>query len=89
MKTLSIKHYALSIILALSLPASAQEKQVHTLTLEQVLRAIILRSANEASNGIAEYVSGNTEDFAKKNDRTSKRTGLQKHKFHHSQWSSQ
>ena len=29
-----------------------------TLTLEQVLRAIILRSANEASNGVAEFVDG-------------------------------
>ena len=36
-----------------------------TLTLEQVLRAIILRSANEASNGVAEYVDGSTEEFAK------------------------
>ena len=32
-----------------------------TLTLEQVLRAIILRSANEASNGVAEYVDGSVE----------------------------
>ena len=36
-----------------------------TLTLEQVLRAIILRSANEASNGVAEYVDGSVEAFAK------------------------
>lgn len=36
-----------------------------TLTLEQVLRAIILRSANEASNGVAEYVDGSIEEFAK------------------------
>lgn len=36
-----------------------------TLTLEQVLRAIILRSANEASNGVAEYVDGSVEEFAK------------------------
>lgn len=36
-----------------------------TLTLEQVLRAIILRSANEASNGVAEYVDGSAEAFAK------------------------
>lgn len=36
-----------------------------TLTLEQVLRAIILRSANEASNGVAEYVDGSTEEFAR------------------------
>ena len=36
-----------------------------TLTLEQVLRAIILRSANEASNGVAEYVDGSMEAFAK------------------------
>lgn len=35
-----------------------------TLTLEQVLRAIILRSANEASNGVAEYVDGSVEAFA-------------------------
>ena len=36
-----------------------------TLTLEQVLHAIILRSANEASNGVAEYVDGSVEAFAK------------------------
>ncbi|WP_458407077.1 D-alanyl-D-alanine carboxypeptidase family protein [Anaerotignum sp.] len=36
-----------------------------TLTLEQVLRAIILRSANEASNGVAEYVDGSVEEFTK------------------------
>lgn len=35
-----------------------------TLTLEQALRAIILRSANEASNGVAEYVDGSVEAFA-------------------------
>lgn len=35
------------------------------LTLEQVLRAIILRSANEASNGAAEYTDGSIEAFAK------------------------
>ena len=35
-----------------------------TLTLEQVLRAIILRSANEASNGVAEYVDGSVAAFA-------------------------
>ena len=30
-----------------------------------MLRAIILRSANEASNGVAEYVDGSVEAFAK------------------------
>ena len=34
-----------------------------TLTMEQVLRAIILRSANEASNGVAEYVDGSVDAF--------------------------
>jgi len=46
-----------------------------TLTLEQVLRAIILRSANEASNGVAEYVSGSTEEFAKKMTERAKELG--------------
>ena len=49
MKTLSIKHYALSIILALSLPANAQEKQVHTLTLEQVIRMAQEKSPSAVS----------------------------------------
>ena len=37
-----------------------------TLTLEQVLRAIILRSANEASNGVAEYVDGSAKHMTER-----------------------
>ena len=46
-----------------------------TLTLEQVLRAIILRSANEASNGVAEYVDGSVEAFAKHMTKRAKELG--------------
>ena len=46
-----------------------------TLTLEQVLRAIILRSANEASNGVAEYVDGSVEEFAKHMTKRAKELG--------------
>lgn len=46
-----------------------------TLTLEQVLRAIILRSANEASNGVAEYVDGSVEAFAKRMTERAKELG--------------
>ena len=46
-----------------------------TLTLEQVLRAIILRSANEASNGVAEYVDGSIEAFAKHMTKRAKELG--------------
>lgn len=35
-----------------------------TLTLEQILHAILLRSANEAANAAAEYVDGSIEAFA-------------------------
>ena len=52
-----------------------------TLTLEQVLRAIILRSANEASNGVAEYVSGSTEEFAKKMTERAKELGCKNTNF--------
>ena len=47
-----------------------------TLTLEQVLRAIILRSANEASNGVAEYVDGSVEAFAKHMTERAKELGM-------------
>lgn len=46
-----------------------------TLTLEQVLRAIILRSANEASNGVAEYVAGSIDAFAEKMTARAKELG--------------
>lgn len=52
-----------------------------TLTLEQVLRAIILRSANEASNGAAEYVDGSVEAFAKHMTERSKELGCKNTNF--------
>ena len=52
-----------------------------TLTLEQVLRAIILRSANEASNGVAEYVAGNTDAFAVKMTERAKELGAKNTNF--------
>lgn len=52
-----------------------------TLTLEQVLRAIILRSANEASNGVAEYVDGSTEAFAKHMTARAKELGCKNTNF--------
>ncbi|MDO4531047.1 MAG: D-alanyl-D-alanine carboxypeptidase family protein, partial [Bacillota bacterium] len=52
-----------------------------TLTLEQVLRAIILRSANEASNGVAEYVDGSTEAFTKHMTERAKELGCKNTNF--------
>ena len=52
-----------------------------TLTLEQVLRAIILRSANEASNGAAEYVDGSVEEFAKHMTARAKELGAKNTNF--------
>jgi len=52
-----------------------------TLTLEQVLRAIILRSANEASNGAAEYVDGTVEAFAKHMTERAKELGAKTTNF--------
>lgn len=52
-----------------------------TLTLEQVLRAIILRSANEATNGVAEYVDGSVEAFAKHMTERAKELGCTNIKF--------
>ena len=52
-----------------------------TLTLEQVLRAIILRSANEASNGVAEYVDGSIEAFAKHMTARAKELGCKNTNF--------
>lgn len=56
-----------------------QEGEV--LTVEQVLRAIILRSANEASNGIAEYVDGSVEEFAKHMTERAKELGCENTNF--------
>ena len=52
-----------------------------TLTLEQVLRAIILRSANEASNGVAEYVDGSIEEFTKHMTERAKELGCKTTNF--------
>ncbi|MBQ9090670.1 MAG: D-alanyl-D-alanine carboxypeptidase, partial [Anaerotignum sp.] len=52
-----------------------------TLTLEQVLRAIILRSANEASNGVADYVAETTEAFAVKMTERAKELGAKNTNF--------
>ncbi|WP_458408434.1 D-alanyl-D-alanine carboxypeptidase family protein [Anaerotignum sp.] len=52
-----------------------------TLTLEQVLRAIILRSANEASNGVAEYVDGSVEEFTKHMTARAKELGCKNTNF--------
>lgn len=52
-----------------------------TLTLEQVLRAIILRSANEASNGVAEYVDGSAEKFAQHMTERAKELGCKNTNF--------
>ena len=52
-----------------------------TLTLEQVLRAIILRSANEASNGVAEFVDGSIEEFTKHMTARAKELGCKNTNF--------
>lgn len=73
--TLTFSHDAIYSIERGSAHIAIQEGE--TLTLEQVLRAIILRSANEASNGIAEYVDGSMEAFARHMTNRAKELGCQ------------
>ena len=61
--TITFSHDAIYTIEPGSSHIAIQEGE--TLTLEQVLYGIILQSANECSNGIAEFVDGSTEAFAK------------------------
>lgn len=45
------------------------------LTVDQTLHAILMKSANEASYGLAEYVSGSVEDFANLMNKRAKELG--------------
>lgn len=59
---ISFSHNAVYSIEPGSAHIAIQEGEV--LTMEQALRAIILRSANEVSNAVAEHVDGSVEAFA-------------------------
>lgn len=52
-----------------------------TLTLEQVLYGIILRSANECANAVAEYVDGSLDQFAKHMTKRAKELGCKNTNF--------
>ena len=51
------------------------------LTLEQALYAISISSANDASNGIAEYISGSLESFAQLMNKTAVQSGAENTHF--------
>lgn len=60
--SVTISHEAVANVEPGSASIALQEGE--TLTLEQILRAILLRSANEAANAAAEYTDGSIEAFA-------------------------
>lgn len=77
--TITFSHDAIYTIEPGSSHIAIQEGE--TLTLEQVLYGIILQSANECSNGIAEFVDGSTEAFAKHMTARAKELGCQNTNF--------
>ena len=77
--TITFSHDAIYTIEPGSSHIAIQECE--TLTLEQVLYGIILQSANECSNGIAEFVDGSTEAFAKHMTARAKELGCQNTNF--------
>ena len=77
--TITFSHDAIYSIEPGSAHIAIMEGEI--LTLEQVLRAIILRSANEASNGAAEYVDGSVEAFAKHMTEKAKELGCKSTNF--------
>ena len=77
--TITFSHDAIYSIEPGSSHIAIQEGE--TLTLEQVLYGIMLQSANECSNGIAEFVDGTMEDFAKHMTERAKELGCQNTNF--------
>ncbi len=77
--TITFSHDAIYTIEPGSSHIAIQEGE--TLTLQQVLYGIILQSANECSNGIAEFVDGSTESFAKHMTARAKELGCQNTNF--------
>ena len=55
--------------------------QGEELTVEQCLYGIMLQSANEVSNGIAEHIDGSMEEFAKHMTQRAKELGAQNTNF--------
>ncbi len=77
--TITFSHDAIYSIEPGSSHIAIQEGE--TLTLEQAFYGILLQSANECSNGIAEFVDGNMEDFAKHMTKRAKELGCQNTNF--------
>lgn len=77
--TITFSHDAIYSIEPGSSHIAIQEGE--TLTLEQVLYGIMLQSANECSNGIAEFVDGTIETFAKHMTARAKELGCQNTNF--------
>lgn len=77
--TITFSHDAIFSIEFGSSHIAIQEGE--TLTLEQVLYGIMLQSANECSNGVAEYVDGDIETFAKHMTERAKELGCKNTNF--------
>lgn len=77
--TITFSHDAVYSIEPGSSHIAIQEGE--TLTLEQVLYGIILRSANECANAVAEYVDGSMEAFAKHMTERAKELGCEHTNF--------
>lgn len=77
--TITFSHEAVYSIEFGSSHIAIQEGE--TLTLEQVLYGIMLQSANECSNGVAEYVDGNITAFAEHMTQRAKELGCKNTNF--------
>ena len=77
--TLTFSHDAIYSIEPGSAHIAMQEGE--KITLEQALYGILLRSANEVSNGVAEYVDGTTSAFAAHMTKRAKELGCENTNF--------
>ena len=57
-------------------------KEGEVFTLEEMLKATLIESANDAAYAIAEFVSGSTEEFVKLMNRNAKALNMMDTKFH-------
>ncbi len=76
---LTFSHQAVYTIEPGSSHIAVQEDEV--LTLEQVLYGIMLQSANECSNGVAEYIDGSVDAFTKHMTNRAKELGCKNTNF--------
>lgn len=77
--SVTLSHEAVTNIEAGSANIALQEEE--TLTLDQLLHAILLRSANEAANAAAEYADGSAEAFAAHMNEKATELGCQSTRF--------